>query len=109
MPFVRNLLRNRTLAVFLLSAVTSPAITVTNTADDVAAPPTGSLRKAIADAVDGDTIEFAGGLSGTLSLAGAELLIEKNLTITGPGATILAVSGRGNSRIMTVAPNVNVT
>jgi hypothetical protein len=96
MTSVSIIVRNLTLAVLLLATTAaSPAapLFVTTTADDIAAPPAGSLRKAIVDASDGDTIEFQPGLTGTITLAGAELLLDKNLTITGPGAEVLAISG----------------
>src|SRR6516162_4408477 len=53
----------------------------------------GSLRAAIADAQSGDTIVFAPSLDGqTIALSkGGELLIDKNLTIAGPGAGQLTV------------------
>jgi hypothetical protein len=111
MTSVRTLLRDLALTILLLSAITSPAaaITVTNLTDDVAAPPTGSLRKAIADAADGDTIEFDAGLSGTITLGGAELLLDKNLTINGPGANVLAISGNQQSRVFRVPADAVLT
>src|SRR5437868_5312835 len=69
---------------------------VTNTNDN--GP--GSLRQALADAVDGDTIQFDPALNGqTITLTSGELAITKNLTIAGPGADQLAVSGSSASRI----------
>jgi predicted outer membrane repeat protein len=47
----------------------------------------GSLRQAIADATSGDTIQFANGLTGDVSLH-STLAISKNLTINGPGASV---------------------
>jgi hypothetical protein len=53
---------------------------VLNNADSGA----GSLRQAILDATDGDTILFDNSLLGqTVTLTGGELLITKNLTISG--------------------------
>ena len=48
----------------------------------------GSLRGVIASATAGSTITFSGGLTypGTIVLTSGELLIDKNLTISGPGA-----------------------
>src|SRR6185369_272599 len=78
------------------SISSATAITVTNTNDN--GP--GSLRQAIIDAVSGDIINFnipasdpgcTGGLC-TITLA-SELAIEKSLTIQGPGANQLTVSG----------------
>jgi len=63
-------------------------ITVTNTNDS--GP--GSLRQALADANDGDTINFDGSLKGqTIALTSGELVIDKSITITGPGSDQLAV------------------
>lgn len=59
-------------------------ITVTNLND--AGP--GSLRQAVLDAAPGDTIDFA--VTGTISL-NAEIQINKNLVIEGPGADNLIV------------------
>jgi len=64
---------------------TGHAATVTNSADS--GP--GTLRQAIANAPSGDTIDFA--ISGTLILTSGELLINKNLTILGPGAGSLTI------------------
>lgn len=104
--------RNLVAAALLIIGVTAPAaqtFTVTTTADNVATPPAGSLRKAIADAVDGDSIEFQAGLAGAVTLAGTELLLDKSLTIAGPGATVLAISGNQQSRIFRIPPGKTVT
>src|SRR6266487_3697345 len=66
-------------------------ITVTNTNDS--GP--GSLRQALADAHDSDTINFA--VTGAISLTSGELVINKNITISGPGADLLAVSRAANA------------
>src|SRR6266403_1262344 len=60
-------------------------ITVINTNDS--GP--GSLRQALVDANDGDTINFA--VTGTIALTSGELVIDKSITITGPGSDQLAV------------------
>src|ERR1700758_4951966 len=78
------------IGVLLLCAVATPVhattITVTNTNDS--GP--GSLRQALVDANDGDTITFA--VTGTIALTSGEVVIDKNITISGPGSDQLAVS-----------------
>ena len=52
----------------------------------------GSLRQAIADACDGSTITFdMTTVISPISLTTAQLTIDKNLTITGPGSTSLTI------------------
>ena len=50
----------------------------------------GTLRQAISDAASGDTINFAANIT-TITLTSGELLIQKFLTISGPGADVLTV------------------
>jgi hypothetical protein len=69
-------------------------ITVTNTNDSGR----GSLRKALAAANDGDTID-ATGVSGTILLTNGALQITHNVTINGPGAGNLAVNGNAISTV----------
>jgi hypothetical protein len=79
----------------LLYAVAVPVhaatITVTNGNDSGA----GSLRQAINAASPGDTINFAPSVT-TVNLTSGELVINKNLTITGPGANRLTVQVNDN-------------
>jgi predicted outer membrane repeat protein len=55
------------------------------------------LRQALADANDGDTIDFA--VTGTIGLTSGELVVDKNITISGPGSEVLAVDGKAMSRV----------
>ena len=80
------------LALLLVVSAEGATLTVTSTADAGGTCPGANctLRQAILAAASGDTINFAGGLS-TVTLTSAELLINKNLTINGPGAGLLTV------------------
>jgi hypothetical protein len=78
-------------------------ITVTNTNDSGA----GSLRQALADANDGDTITFA--VSGTIGLTSGELLVDKSITISGPGVDNLAVDSNAKSRVFYIASGKTVS
>ncbi len=82
--------RSAATAVALLFAVAIPAladiIVVTNTNDT--GP--GSLRQALADVNDGDTITFA--VTGTIGLTSGELFVNNNVTISGPGANMLTIT-----------------
>jgi hypothetical protein len=62
-------------------------ITVTNTNDSGA----GSLRQVLAGANNGETINFA--VTGTIMLTSGGLVIDKGVTIAGPGADQLSVNG----------------
>jgi hypothetical protein len=61
----------------------------------------GSLRQAILDTPSGGTVDFQSGLTGTITL-GSELAISQNLTITGPGADVITVSGHHASRVFDI-------
>jgi hypothetical protein len=84
-------LRFAAIAVLLLCAVAMQAraatITVTTTNDS--GP--GSLRQALTIANDGDTINFA--VTGRIILISGGLVIDKNVSISGPGADRLSVDG----------------
>ena len=90
----------------VLVASTAYAVnTVVNSLDDSGA---SSLRQAIADAENGDAIAFA--VTGTITLTSGELVITNSLTILGPGATNLVVSGNAASRVFRISdPGAAVT
>jgi hypothetical protein len=92
------------LAVFSAVPAFAAGITVTNQADS--GP--GSLRDAIAAAAPGDTINFSLTLPATITLTSGELLISKNLTISGPGASSLTISGNNSSRVFEIGSGFTV-
>src|SRR3954468_17302370 len=79
------------------------AIVVTSTADN--GP--GSLRRALAVASNDDTINLTA--KGAVTLTSGELVVIKSVTIRGPGATKLSVSGNGATRVFHVTPGTIVT
>ena len=68
----------------------------------------GSLRQVITEVAPGGTVDLTG-LAGTIALTSGELDIGSDLTITGPGAKILAISGNNSSRVFNVSANVNIS
>jgi len=91
----------------LLYAVAIPVhattITVTNTNDS--GP--GSLRQALANANNGDRINFA--VTGTIGLTSGGLVVTKNVTISGPGANQLSIDGNQGTPVFGVAPQRTVS
>jgi hypothetical protein len=96
--------------ILAVASVTAPSavLTVANTLDAGA----DSLRAAVAMAAPGDTIHFSIPTSDsgynpsanrfTISLASGEIVIAKDLTIQGPFAANVALSGNNASRIFNV-------
>lgn len=79
-----------------------PAVFPVTTLADAGA---GSLRQAIVDANDrpgSDRIEFGPSVRGTITLTSGELSITDDLTVNGPGADTLTVSGNNASRIFAI-------
>jgi len=82
---------SRTYTVMLPCTTPTPTptgdLTVINTNDSP-----GSLRQALADASDGDTITFDPSLNWqTIGLTSGELVIDKSITIIGPGPNLVGV------------------
>src|SRR5262249_31845194 len=82
------------LACSLTISADATTILVTNTNDN--GP--GSLRQALAEANDGDIVD-ATGVSGVITLGTGVLLVNKSVTINGPGANLLAVDGNAASAV----------
>ena len=90
-------------AVAGLQSLHAAIITVTTLNDS--GP--GSLRQALADATDGDAINFS--VSGTIRLTSDELAVNANIVIDGPGADMLAVNGDDDSRVFHISLGKTVT
>ena len=84
-------------------SATATTRTVTNLNDSGA----GTLRDTIAASAANDTIIFT--TNGTITLTSGELLLGRSLTIAGPGAMNLTISGNNTYRVFEVASNVTVT
>jgi hypothetical protein len=78
-------------------------ITVTNTNDS--GP--GSLRQALMNANDGDKINCA--VTGNIALTSGGLVIDKNVTISGPGANELSIDGNQGDFVFAVDPDKTAT
>src|SRR5262249_26092954 len=68
----------------------------------------GSLAAVLAAAAPGDTIVFAPGLSGTIT-PGAPLTVANSVTIQGPGAGVLSVSGGNANQVFKINAGVSAT
>ncbi|MCB0048646.1 MAG: Ig-like domain repeat protein, partial [Caldilinea sp.] len=83
----------------------APTIVVANTADSGA----GSLRQAVSDVCDGGVISFGVSTPATITLTSGEIAITRTVTISGPGAGDLAVSGNNASRVFNISSSGTVT
>jgi CSLREA domain-containing protein len=103
-------------ALCLAGAIDAANFTVNSSADAAGSCPGANctLREAIGTAVGGDTISFSLPANSAITLTSTELLINKNLTITGPGANLLTVqrstaAGTPDLRIFHIVGKFNVT
>ena len=78
--------------------------TVINTHDSGA----GSLRQGLIDVCRGGTIIFHASVQPAINVA-SELIVTKKVTILGPGASTLAISGQSSQRVFQINPAVKVT
>lgn len=71
-----------------------------------------SLRDVIGNVCAGSTITFASNVRGAINLTSGELLINKSLTVSGPGANLLSVqrsaSASTSFRVFNIADHLNV-
>jgi uncharacterized repeat protein (TIGR01451 family) len=94
-------------ATWLGATAQAATLTVTSTDDSGA----GTLRDALANAADSDTID-ATGVSGAITLTTGQLSVTNSVTILGPGANILAVNGNypnTTNRVFYISPSLTVT
>lgn len=94
------------LAVFCAAAVGLHATTIAVTTTTDSGP--GSLRDALANATDGDTID-ASVVTGTILLTSGELLVTNSVNIIGPGPDLLAVNGNRARRVFHIGSNTVVS
>jgi hypothetical protein len=93
---IRNCLASVIVFALVFTGNAASGETVTNLDDS--GP--GSLRQAIRDVADGGTIEI--GVMGEIVLTGGQLSIDRPMTIDGPGARSLTISGNNESRVVRV-------
>ena len=89
--------------------VCSSNITVTSTSNSGA----GSLRQALLDGCAGGTIDFDPALTtdnpATITITSNTLTVTHNLTLTGPGAGLLSISGNSSLRVFYINSAITVT
>jgi hypothetical protein len=85
-----------------LSVSNPPALTVTNTADS--GP--GSLRWAVAQLDQYGMITFDLSLPATISLTSGEIVIDKPMSIIGPGIHLLTITSNSTSRVLNVMETI---
>lgn len=79
-----------------------PGRTVLNTNDSGE----GSLRLAILEVTNRGAINFASDVTGTITLTNGELLIGNSLSVLGPCANHLTISGNDSSRVFNIPAGV---
>ncbi|MGI8641150.1 MAG: choice-of-anchor Q domain-containing protein [Pyrinomonadaceae bacterium] len=96
-----------------VSNIFAATLTVTKTTDtaDGVCDADCSLREAVIAANSGDVIVFSPLFNSpqTIPLTGGQITINKNLTIAGPSADLLTVSGNNAGRIFYISNNAVVT
>lgn len=89
----------------ILAVMAGPAMAATFQVSVLADSGPGSLRQAVLDAnamAGADEVTFLPGLTGTIVLTSGEIPITDDLTVSGPGAGVLTVSGNNSSRIFQI-------
>ena len=106
----RSFLLTTCLSCALLAALptTLPAATLTVT--NTASTGPGTLDEALLNATNGDSIAFSVPLPATIVVTNGPEFVEANITISGPGADKLIISGDGSNRIFFIdGPTVTIS
>lgn len=94
-------------ALFASRAAYATTYTVTDNTDNTS--DTGSLRYAVNNATSGsDTIDLSH-VAGTITLTNGTLTINNSVTIIGPGAALLTISGNNATTVFTIGFNATVS
>lgn len=106
----RSLMTVAAASLFILCKTAGAAILLVSNNNDFGP---GSLRQAISDNETmngGNTITFSKDVRGTIVLGSGELAIHYDVTIVGPGADALLLSGNNGNRLLSSAyANVNIS
>jgi parvulin-like peptidyl-prolyl isomerase len=99
----------RTFMLFLLMLfATAPAFAAIQTVRNTDSSGDGSLRKALKDASDGDTIAFASDVHGEIALE-SPLDIDSDVSIKGPGAGIVTVRAKDEGITVATGGTVSIS
>jgi hypothetical protein len=109
--------RNSVVASLLLAASSFPALAsntlIVNVADDPAGagtcPAACSLRQAVTTATSGARLVFDPSLASPITLSQGKLVLDKALTIQGPGTAKLTVSANNASQVLIVSAQVSIS
>ena len=105
--YLRKLFSALAIAGTLLGLPSADAATITVTNNRDSGP--GSLRQALADARNEDIISFDPSLNGqTITLTSGELVVNRILSINGPGPRSLAIDANHASRVFHVTSGASV-
>src|SRR3974377_480491 len=94
--------------VVLATTVNGPAA-CSNTVQNNQDSGPGSLRYALANATNSQTITFCPSVTGSIKLTSARLSISNSVTILGPGANVLAIDGNNSHSAFFISPGITVT
>ena len=97
----------RIIVAFAVLCFALPAVAATHTVRNTEAEGDGSLRQAIDDAADGDSVVFGSNVRGVIGLE-EPLDVDHNVTIRGPGADAVTLKGSGEVTLK-IAGNVTVS